>query len=309
MPSVQCLICVPTDFVNLKIVRMNVSKKLSCEQARQMDMVDYLAGLGYHPAKIRNDDYWYCSPLRNERTPSFKINRKKNVWYDHGTGEGGNLLDFGVLYHHCSVGELLEKLDGNLSFHRPVTQTEIAPEPAIKILSQKQIGSLSLLRYLRQRRIAEDVAKQYCLEVSFEMRGKLYNAIGFQNNAGGTELRSPWFKGGIAPKEITTLEKGAKELIVFEGFFDFLSYQSIERKNPLPSANFLVLNSTSFFEKSRQFMERHKRVHLFLDQDKTGKKFTETAMSWSQKYVDESHLYKGYKDLNEWMQQIGKSMK
>jgi hypothetical protein len=56
-------------------------------------------------------------------------------------------------------------------------------------------------------------------------------------------------------------------------------------------------------------MERHKRVHLFLDQDKTGKKFTGTAMSWSQKYVDESHLYKGYKDLNEWMQQIGKSVK
>lgn len=288
---------------------MNVGKKCSCEQAKQMDLVDYLASLGYHPSKIRNDDYWYCSPLRNERTPSFKINRKKNVWYDHGTGEGGNLLDFGVLYHHCSVKELLEKLGGGLSFHPPLKRIEMAPEPVITIISEKEISSLSLLRYLRQRRIAEGVAKKYCSEVSFEMRGKLYAAIGFRNNAGGTELRTPWFKGSAAPKNVTTLENGAKDLAVFEGFFDFLSYQSIGLKHPLPSANYLVLNSTSFFEKSRQYMERHNRVHLFLDRDKTGQKFTGAAMSWSRKYTDESHLYEGYKDLNEWTQQIGKSMK
>jgi len=59
-------------------------KKMSCEDARQIDFVDYLASLGYHPQKSRGADYWYLSPLREEKTPSFKVNRQKNLWYDHG---------------------------------------------------------------------------------------------------------------------------------------------------------------------------------------------------------------------------------
>ncbi|MBT1687384.1 CHC2 zinc finger domain-containing protein [Dawidia soli] len=71
---------------------------LTCATARQIDLVYYLASLGYTPAKIRNNDYWYLSPFRDEKTPSFKIDRKLNVWYDHGEGTGGNLIDFGTRY-------------------------------------------------------------------------------------------------------------------------------------------------------------------------------------------------------------------
>jgi len=48
----------------------------SIHEARQQDMVDYLQQLGYLPEKIRGNDYWYLSPLRNEKTPSFKVNRR-----------------------------------------------------------------------------------------------------------------------------------------------------------------------------------------------------------------------------------------
>jgi len=63
-------------------------------EAKQIDLVDYLAALGHRPQKIRNKDYWYHSPLRDEKTASFKVNRSLNVWYDHGIGKGGNLIDF-----------------------------------------------------------------------------------------------------------------------------------------------------------------------------------------------------------------------
>ena len=59
-------------------------------------MVDYLEKLGYMPQKIRGNDYWYLSPFRQEKEPSFKVNRKLNAWYDHGTGRGGNIVDFGM---------------------------------------------------------------------------------------------------------------------------------------------------------------------------------------------------------------------
>lgn len=283
--------------------------KLSCEQAKQMDMVDYLATLGYHPSKIKNNDYWYCSPLRKERTPSFKINLKQNVWYDHGIGQGGNLVDFGVLYHNCSVKELLEMLEGTLSFHQPVKQNLKDIKSPIKILSERAIVTLSLLRYLKQRRIVESIAKKYCSEISFSINGKVHSAIGFRNDEGGFELRNQCFKGSSSPKAITSLDNCMNEVSVFEGFFNFLTFQTINQNQAFKASNFLILNSTSFFEKSRLLMEGYDAVHLFLDRDNTGQKLTQMALSWSKKFKDESALYKGYNDLNEWMQQIGKSMK
>ncbi|MDP1973965.1 MAG: CHC2 zinc finger domain-containing protein, partial [Sediminibacterium sp.] len=84
--------------------------KLSVADVKQMDMVEYLRKLGWLPIKIRTDDYRYLSPLRVEKTPSFKVNRKLNVWYDHGLQQGGNLVDFGILFYKCTVSELMQKL-------------------------------------------------------------------------------------------------------------------------------------------------------------------------------------------------------
>src|SRR5450432_1898984 len=98
---------------------MSIGKNaFTCAQVNQLDLVDYLSSLGYSPVKIKNDDHWYLSPLRDEKTASFKVNCKANVWYDHGSGKGGNLVDFGLQYHHCSVSELLEKFNGDFSFQQ-----------------------------------------------------------------------------------------------------------------------------------------------------------------------------------------------
>jgi hypothetical protein len=93
----------------------NVRKRLSCADAKEMDMVDYISSIGYEPTKQKGDNYWYSSPLHNENTPSFKIDRKLNRWFDYGEGRGGNLVDFGVAFHRCTVTEFLDKLNGNLS--------------------------------------------------------------------------------------------------------------------------------------------------------------------------------------------------
>lgn len=53
--------------------------KLSLEEVKKIDLTSYLSSLGHNPVKIRNADYWYCSPLREEHEPSFKVNQKLNV--------------------------------------------------------------------------------------------------------------------------------------------------------------------------------------------------------------------------------------
>jgi hypothetical protein len=285
------------------------NKRLSISEAKEIDIVHFLADLGYEPSKIRNNDYWYFSPLRDEKTPSFKVNRKLNRWYDHGLGKGGNLVDFAILYHGCTVSEFLKNLSGNLSLQKPSIQQSVTrpePENQIKILGDFILSSTALLRYLQQRRIPVDIADRYCREVRYELNGKVYYGIGFKNDLGGFEIRNPYFKASSSPKGITTIDNSAGEVIVFEGFTDFLSFKATHQQDPEDRFDFVVLNSVSFFETARPFLEKHNTIRLYLDRDATGQNCSRYALSLSSKYKDESSLYQNYKDFNDWIVNFGK---
>lgn len=289
--------------------RMNLP---SVEEVKNADIVDYLESIGIKPSKISRNDFWYLSPFRDETQPSFKVNRNLNRWYDFGDGKGGNIIDFGIQYHHCSVSEFLKKVPRSFSFQQqknlPKQQDEEAKK--ITIISAKEISSLVLIRYLHKRRIPVDIARKFCKEIDYELYGKQYYAIGFKNNAGGYELRNEKFKASSSPKDVTLIKNHTDKISVFEGFFNFLSYQSISQRQEQPISNFLILNSTSFFEKSLPVMQAYKSVHLYLDCDATGQKCSQKAMAIdNKKFVDESALYKNYKDLNDWIMNMGKVQK
>jgi len=164
-------------------------EKLTCSGAKQIDLVDYLASLGHQPQKATNQDYWYLSPLRDEKTPSFKVNLKLNVWCDHATGKGGNLIDFGTEYFRCSVANLLQRLSGqavpSFSFHpqqrtnhshniqtSPAGEKKENPDSKIVIVDSRVFADKSLLDYLQKRNIPQDIASRFCREVDFLLYGK-----------------------------------------------------------------------------------------------------------------------------------------
>jgi DNA primase len=288
------------------------SPHFSLQELKQIDVVDYLEKLGHLPKRIRNNDYWYLSPLRDETQPSFKVNRKLNAWYDHGIGKGGNIIDFGMLYHNGSVTEVIRTLQNYLYFHQqtltvqqPLANTQKlneALEPNIKVIAAKPLTHPSLCRYVDDRKIPLAIATKYCCEVAFELNAKRYFAIGFENKSGGFELRNEHFKGSTSPKDVTLIEQNnSNNIAVFEGFFSFLSYQTLHQNNPAQLTNFLVLNSLSFFEKSREIMEQHQQIHLYLDRDVAGLKHTLEALKWNKKYLDQSQLYQHHKDLNDYL--------
>src|ERR1700676_4860119 len=101
-------------------------------KARSIDLVDYLASLGHLPLKIKGPDFWYLSPLRSEKHPSFKVNRNRNIWYDHGTGNGGNLIEFGKIFFGCSMEEFLARISDTpsniFSFHNPLHFKRLSAE-------------------------------------------------------------------------------------------------------------------------------------------------------------------------------------
>jgi hypothetical protein len=163
-----------------------------------------------------------------------------------------------------------------------------------------------LLKYLEERRISRAIADQYCKEVTYQLKGKIYYSIGFRNDSGGYALRNRYVKQACAPNDLTFINNGAKECATFEGSFDFLSYKTLYHNQGEPKRNYLILNSTSFFEKALPILQRHEKNFGYWDNDKTGDKCTKMAQEiMGERFIDERGLFKQYKDLNEFHQSFG----
>jgi hypothetical protein len=279
---------------------------LSFSDAKRIPITDYLASLGFDPAKIRGNDHWYLSPFRHERSPSLKVNTKLNIWYDHGSGEGGTLIDLGAKLHQCTLHEFLEKISTNNyqfnpSFHQ---RSHEIPENKLEILSTTSLSNLNLIHYLNGRGIKTETGTGHCKEVEFRIASKVYSAIGFQNRSGGYELRNSWFKGSSSPKDVSLIDNRATDICVLEGFMDFLSILSTDNKdiNALTaSSNFLILNSLSFLNRNLEIIKAHHQANLFLDNDLAGKEAKQNLTSKGISFRDASTLYSPYKDVNEYL--------
>ncbi len=289
------------------------NKVPSCAEVNRKDITDYLSKLKFEPAEIkRNGEWWYHSPLNPpDDTPSFKVDTKRNVWYDWSIGKGGSLVDFGILYHNCSVSDFLKRFDNPLSFPRqfvaPARDKKAEAESKIKVVGVKPITSISLIQYVQKRAIDIDIALQYSHEINFTLHGKNYYAIGFKNDSGGYELRNDFFKGSSSPKNFTTIKRGSNELSVFEGFFNFYSFEMMTRNQGARGSDILCLNSLTMFERARLVMQGYDRVKFFLDRNPSGRKVTAQALAIDKvRHSDESSLYERYEDLNDMLVAFGK---
>lgn len=287
-------------------IRNNVQ---SLKQIRELDLVAWLETQGFQAsARKKNDtDYWYLSPLREEKTASFHVSRPTNEWYDFGLMTGGNPVDFFLRYFNCSIPELLTRPEFSTQRHElPLFDGSInkdirGQDSHLVVKLTHPIFAYPLKAYLHERSITLSVAQKFCKEVDFEVNGRSYYGIGFRNDAGGWEIRNKNFKQSSSPKDITTLSSGAAEAKVFKGFFDFLSWQCLNPDASSSSVDFVILNGAGMFDRALAFLKDHERVGLWLDRDVTGMRYTEYALSSDKRFVDESAYFQGYKDLNEWL--------
>lgn len=76
---------------------------MNIAQIKQIDLVDYMKAIGFSPTKETAKSAWYHAPYREDRTPSFKVNKDKNVWYDFGTAQSGDIIDLAELLYHSKM--------------------------------------------------------------------------------------------------------------------------------------------------------------------------------------------------------------
>lgn len=274
---------------------------MNLDRIKRISIRSYLAQRGIAPKTERPGYSMYLSPLREERTASFKVDWHTNLWHDFGIGEGGSIIDLVVWMENCSVGEAITRLEDSHSLPEIIKQP--APEKCrIEIRSISPLNHPALVDYLRDRSIDLSAARKYCHEVRYTIGDKEYFAIGFKNDAGGWELRNRNFKGSSSPKNITTAQNGSDTVVVFEGFFDFLSYLTL-KKNSSPTIDTVVLNSVTNLTKAIPFLQSHRTVHAFLDNDEAERKSRASLRELlpGTEVVDQSPFYRNHADLNDYL--------
>ena len=136
--------------------------------------------------------------------------------------------------------------------------------------------------------------------ISYEVRGRHHQAIGFANLSGGYELRDDkTFKGTIAPKDITPIfTDRAEPVCIFEGFMDFLSFLSMKEEI---TNHCLVMNSVSNVARTIRYLnDRHlTNIRAFLDNDEAGRRAVQDFIKTGFHVEDMNIHYKDFKDLND----------
>lgn len=301
-------------------------------EAKRISIIDFLSSLDFEIVKIRGHQCWYKSPLRSECTASFKVDKRRNTWYDFGIGQGGDIVDLAkLLYNTVDISTALCKLanlegttihqvhyhldnyyqDNCQSHYQDDQELNIKPLHEMLDVRIEPLTNFALLSYLSSRRIERAIGQKYCKEIHYTLHGKQYYAIAFLNIGGGVEIRNPYFKGCLGRKNITIhSDRSGSHYIdccIFEGFMDFLAYLTLRSSGNSTiciekESDYLIMNSINNLRLSLEQLKKYEHIHCYLDNDMAGSKTTDTIIGlYGAKVVDESFRYAGYKDLNDFL--------
>jgi len=282
---------------------------------KRYSIVEYLESKGIKPVRKTPTYVMYHSPLREETHPSFKVDTEKNLWIDYGEGRGGSIIDLCMRMEGCTLSEAIRRLGqnapGNTTHSYSFTNRGISISPNqrenVTASGTRRLICLSdtlpphLQEYLTEERCIDlEKATPFLKCISYEVRGRRHEAIGFANSSGGYELRDDkTFKGTIAPKDITPIfEDKAQPVCLFEGFMDFLSFLSMKEE---VTNQCLVMNSVSNVTRSVHYLNERNitSVRTFLDNDYAGQRAVQEFVNAVFKVEDMTVYYRDFKDLND----------
>jgi len=277
-------------------------KKEDLSLIKRYSIVEYLERKGIRPVRKTSTYVMYRSPLREETHPSFKVDTEKNLWIDYAEGRGGRNLDLCIRLEGCTLSEAICRLEQNApdntthSYSFTNRGISISPNQRENVTASgtRRLICLSdtlpphLQEYLTEERCIDlEKAKPFLKCISYEVRGRRHEAIGFANSSGGYELRDDkTFKGTIAPKDITPIfEDKAQPVCLFEGFMDFLSFLSMKGE---VTNQYLVMNSVSNVARSIHYLNKRNITSV--------RAFVNAGF----KVEDMTVYYRDFKDLNEY---------
>ena len=286
-------------------------KEEDLSRIKRYPIVEYLERKGIKPVRRTPSYALYHSPLREETHPSFKVDTEKNLWIDYGEGRGGSIIDLCMRMEGCTLSEAIRRLGQNASDKGTYSSLNDFvpnnPQPVMAVNGARRLIEISdtlpphLQDYLTKERCIDlEKAMPFLKCISYEVRGRRYQAIGFANLSAGYELRDDkTFKGTIAPKDITPIfTDRAEPVCIFEGFMDFLSFLSMKEEI---TNHCLVMNSVSNVARTIRYLNDRHLTHIraFLDNDEAGRRTVQDFIKAGFHVEDMNIHYKDFKDLND----------
>ena len=274
---------------------------MNCEQIKEkVSILTVLESFNLFPAKQNSKTAFYFAIDREEKTPSLCVDFVKNKAFDFGTGKSYDVVSIVQQLNQCSVSDALKYLEKFDTSFQSLKLNNIDTDKNYQIQEIKEIEHLALTEYLKSRKVFEQ--RHLVKEIHYQMKGNYYFGIGFYNNSRGVEIRNKYSKICLGIKDVTfikDLDNLKKEICVFEGYFDFLTYLRLPNVQN-SSSDFLILNSTSMFFKVKLELKAYHKIVLFLDNDLGGRSLAEKILGKYRNVEDCSMLYWDFKDLNEW---------
>lgn len=264
---------------------------------RRTPLLDYLRQHNWtgRPAG-RSEHVGFC-PLHEETRPSFYVNTRKNVFYCHGCGQGGDLIRFVQLSRGLSFRQSLAWLDAKINPDGDVTavleqaaalyQQQLDPCPeATSYLRRRGVQDPALIRELGIGYAPGATLRRYLTAQGYSFDGlrriglinvrgadALYQRIVFPLRQGehivnlyGRSIGSafahrflPGSKGGLYAWEKV---RSCSDVILVEGLFDYAALRQ-EGFHNVTCALGTHLNDCQF----RQLCEGERTVYRAFDVD------------------------------------------
>ncbi len=187
----------------------------------QSDIVEVIKR--YTEVKKRGKNFMARSPFRNERTPSFSISPDKQVWYDFGASEGGDVISFLEKAENVNFQEAVELLADIVGVEIPKEQKSKGArsgpsrakkqdlfalhEGACVFFEEQLVGSVAE-KYLKTRELSPEVIKKwrlgfggaaedgltkYLLGKGYTQQSISQSGVAFEREFGDKKMRDRFF--------------------------------------------------------------------------------------------------------------------
>ena len=143
----------------------------------------------YVDLKKRGKNYFGLSPFRSETKPSFSVAPDKNMWYDFGSGQGGNAVGFLIEYEKISFSEAVRSLAEKYN----IEIIEVGDEQQSNLYDQLyEIHNLANLffmnnlsskkglkakKYLTERLFDDSIIQKFSIGYASDSWDQLYNEL------------------------------------------------------------------------------------------------------------------------------------
>lgn len=155
------------------------------------DIVDVISG--YVTLKKQGGQYFGLCPFHNEKTPSFSVNREKQIFHCFGCGSGGDVIRFIQNYENMTFVEAIEMLAGKAGIALPkqeVTREQRQMEDRRSRLMALNVEAAryfyvklrrpegkAALDYFRRRGLSDELMQRFGLGYADKRSNDLYQYL------------------------------------------------------------------------------------------------------------------------------------